>query len=62
MEFLCEIEFEIKHVKEKENKVVNALSRKFHIIAISVCMMDLRARVLKSMDNNKFYLQVKEEL
>ena len=28
MEFLCEFDFEIKHIKGKENKVVDALSRK----------------------------------
>ena len=28
MEFLCECDFEIKHIKGKENKVANALSRK----------------------------------
>ena len=28
LEFLCEIYFEIKHIKRKENKVVDALSRK----------------------------------
>ena len=28
LEFLCEIDFEIKHIKGKENKVVDALSKK----------------------------------
>ena len=28
LEFLCEFDFEIKHIKGKENKVVDALSRK----------------------------------
>ena len=36
-EFLCEFEFDIKHVKEKENRVVDALSQKFHVVAISTC-------------------------
>ena len=30
LDFLCEFDFEIKHIKRKENKVVNALSRKVH--------------------------------
>ena len=30
MEFLCEFDFEIKHRKGKENKVVDALNRKMH--------------------------------
>ena len=28
LEFLCEFDFEIKHIKGKENKLVDALSRK----------------------------------
>ena len=28
LEFLCEFDFEIKHIKGKENKVVDALGRK----------------------------------
>ena len=28
LEFLCEFDFEIKHIKGKENKVVDTLSRK----------------------------------
>ena len=28
LEFLCEFDFEIKHIKGKENKVANVLSRK----------------------------------
>ena len=28
LEFLCEFDFEIKHIKGKENKVSDALSRK----------------------------------
>ena len=28
--FLCEFDFEIKHIKGKENKVADALSEKLH--------------------------------
>ena len=28
LEFLCEFDFEIKHIKGKENKLADALSRK----------------------------------
>ena len=28
LEFLCEIDFEIKHIKGKENKVADVLNRK----------------------------------
>jgi hypothetical protein len=30
LEFLCEYDFDIKHIKGKENKVADALSRKVH--------------------------------
>jgi hypothetical protein len=30
LEFLCEYDFYIKHIKGKENKVVDALSRRVH--------------------------------
>jgi hypothetical protein len=30
MEFLCEYDFDIRHIKGKDNKVADALSRKVH--------------------------------
>ena len=30
LEFLCEFDFEVKHIKGEENKVTDALSRKVH--------------------------------
>ena len=30
MEFLCEFDFEIKHIKGKENKVADAHNKKVH--------------------------------
>jgi hypothetical protein len=30
LEFLCEYDFDIKHIKGNENKVVDALSRRLH--------------------------------
>ena len=40
LEFLyCEFDFEIKHIKGKENKVVDALSRKvqeMHVVSLSI--------------------------
>ena len=32
MELLCQYEFDIKHIKGKENKVADALSRKIHVM------------------------------
>ena len=40
LEFLCEFDFEIKHIKGKENKVADALSRKMqemHVASLSIC-------------------------
>ena len=39
LEFLCEFDFEIKHIKGKENKLVDALSRKvheMHVVSLSI--------------------------
>ena len=45
MSFLSEYDFEIKHIKGKENKVANALNRKvqeMHVTTIIVFQSDLR--------------------
>jgi hypothetical protein len=42
MEFLYEFDFENKHIKEKENKVVDALSRKMHVATINICQSNLK--------------------
>ena len=45
LEFLCEFDFEIKHIKGKENKVADALSRKvqeMHVASRSIFQSDLR--------------------
>jgi hypothetical protein len=39
LEFLCEYDFDIKHIKGKENKVVDALSRKVHDLYASTISM-----------------------
>ena len=39
LEFLCEFDFEIKHIKGKENKVVDAINRKvqeMHVASLSI--------------------------
>ena len=35
MEVLCEYDFDIKHIKGNENKVVDALSRKIHVMYVA---------------------------
>lgn len=40
---ICEFDFEIKHVKGKENKIVDSLSRKFHVPAVNIFKIGLKA-------------------
>ena len=45
LEFLCEFDFEIKHIKGRENKVADALNWKvqeMHVASLSICQSDLR--------------------
>jgi hypothetical protein len=45
LEFLCEYDFDIKHIKGNENKVVDALSRKVHELkstAINMYQTDIK--------------------
>jgi hypothetical protein len=51
LEFLCEYEFDIKNIKGKENKVVDALNmivHELHATTISVYQMDLKGIIYKS--------------
>ena len=46
LEFLCLFDFEIKHIKGKENKVVDALSRKvreMHVAYLSIFPIRIEA-------------------
>jgi hypothetical protein len=55
LEFLCEYDFDIKHIKGKENKVANALSRKVHNLhatTISMYQTDLKGRILEAANIN----------
>jgi hypothetical protein len=65
LEFLSEYDFDIKHIKGKENKVVDALNRrvhKMHATTISMYMTDLKDRILEVVTTNQHYVQVKESL
>jgi hypothetical protein len=47
MEFLSEYDFDIKHIKGKENKVVDALNirlHEMHVITISMYMTYLKTK------------------
>jgi hypothetical protein len=60
LEFLREYEFDIKHIKGKENKVANALSRKVHELhapTISMYQIDIKIKILQA---TKVDLQYRE--
>jgi hypothetical protein len=51
LEFLCEYDFDIKHIKGKENKVVDALNRRVHELhatTISMYRNDIKGRISKA--------------
>ena len=63
MEFYCEFDFEIKHIKGKENKVADALSRKvheMHVASLSICQSYLRQQIANHVAGDELYDQVKE--
>jgi len=58
MSTLSEFDFEIKYIKGKENKVVDALSRRIkmtHVATISSYRMDLRENVKIAGKNDEKY-------
>jgi len=51
LEFLNEYDFDIKHIKGKDNKVVDALSRRVHekyATTITMYKYDLMDRILEA--------------
>jgi hypothetical protein len=58
LEFLCEYEFDIKHIKGKENEVVDALSRivhELHATTISMYQTEMKGRILEVANANLQY-------
>jgi hypothetical protein len=65
MEFLSEYDLDIKHIKGKENKVFDALSRRLdlmHVIVVSMHHSKLKSRTLDDLVTDQHYLQVKKSL
>jgi hypothetical protein len=61
MALLSEFDFEIKHVKGKENKVVDALSRSMktiHLAAVSTCETNVKERVRNAQETDTFFQTV----
>jgi hypothetical protein len=58
MALLSEFDFEIKHIKGKENKVVDALRRSMktiHLAAVSTCETNVRERVKNAQETDTFF-------
>jgi hypothetical protein len=58
MAFLSEFDFENKHIKGKENRVVDALRRSIkmiHLGAVNTCEMDVRERVKNAQETDAFF-------
>jgi hypothetical protein len=65
LEFLCEYDFDIKHIKGKENKVADALSRRVHELhasAISMYRTDIKGRILEAANADLQYMELVENL
>jgi hypothetical protein len=57
MALLSEFDFEIKHIKGKENWVANALSRSMrtiHLAVVSTCEIDVKNRVRNAQETDSF--------
>jgi hypothetical protein len=65
LEFLSEYDFEIKHIKGKQNQVVDEFrmrSYQRHIAAINIHMMDLNDHIIATSNSDQRYLKIKETL
>ena len=63
--FLSEFNFEVRHIKGKENKVIDALSRRVHGLSeinISMEESDLEQRIRTTGINDENYTNIMEEL
>ena len=58
IDFLCEFDFEIKHIKGKENQVVDALSKKvheMHLASLSIFQSYLRQQIVNHAAEDELY-------
>jgi hypothetical protein len=65
LEFLCEYDFHIKHIKGKENKVVDALNRilhELHATTINMYQTDLKGKIYEAGKVNLQYMELVTKL
>ena len=65
MKFLSEYDFEIKHIKGKENQAIGALKRRaheVHVESISMYISNIKYQIIASENSNQHYLEIKETL
>jgi hypothetical protein len=65
LEFLCEYDFDIKHIKGKENKVADALSRRVHELhatTISMYQTDIKIIILEVANTDLQYMDLVTKL
>ena len=65
LEFLSECDFKIKHIKGKENQVVDALIRRtqeVHVSSIDMYTTYLKDKILEATNLDQLYFQTKENL
>jgi hypothetical protein len=65
LEFLSEYDFDIKHIKGKENKVVDALSRRVHELhatTISMYQSDLKDKIIEAAKSDLQYKELVAKL
>ena len=60
---MCEFDFDIKHNKGKQDKFVDALSRRVHVMHVSSISMyksDLKTRILEAVIIDVHYYHIKK--
>jgi hypothetical protein len=65
LDLICEYEFDIKHIKGKENKVANALSRRVHELyatTITMYQTDIKGKISKAANADLQYMELVEKI
>jgi len=65
LEFLSEYDFEIKHIKGKDNQVVDALNMRVHevhIVTISMYMTYLKEKMIATTNSDHHHVKIKRSI